>query len=92
LNEISRPELLNALSRIEELDDLMEVLEKKKLLSGKVLCKCTKASELSQVGIDSELVQSFFFDNYLVEWKSGGVPIEMISPVSNPYFPCFPVQ
>ena len=87
LNEISRPELVNALSRIEELDDYMEVLEKKKILTGKVLFKCTKASDLSHVGIDNELVQSVFFDHYLVEWKRSGVPIEMISPVSNSLFP-----
>ena len=81
LDEISHPQLINALSRVEELKEYIGAFKKKSFLTGKVLLHCNSAADLVHVGIDNSLLQSVFFESYLVGWKSCGLPLEMLESV-----------
>lgn len=81
LSDLSHSELVNALTRIEELDEALPVLSAKKMLTGKLLSRCNNVTDLVPLGFEEALIAPFFFEEYFTRWKNEGVPLRMIAPL-----------
>ena len=81
MHEVSHLELINAMSLIEELEECLPSLSSKKIMTGRLLCRCNSGTDLMPYGFNDELIASIFYDDYLSTWKIDGVPVEMIAPV-----------
>lgn len=80
---MSHDELVNALSNVPELVDVLPSLASRAALTGKLLIKKDSVEKLQTVGFEDPDVAQVFLEDYLQPWICAGVSTFLLTPTTS---------